>query len=107
MPEFTFSFEDDLTGFFKELGIRSLFSPDADFSPLTSEWIKADSIIHKAKIEVDSEGTKAAAATAMFAVAGCAPMFDAKEVILNRPFLFAIMHNETGLPVFTGCLNQI
>ena len=107
LPEFTFSFDQDLTTFFQELGIQKVFTNGADFSPLSSEQLKAEAVIHKARIEVDRKGTKAAAVTAMFAVAGCAPSFDLKYVELTRPFIFAIMHNETGLPVFTGIVNKL
>lgn len=107
MPEFSFSFEDDLTAYFRGLGIERLFSDAADFSPLTSEWIRAEAILHKARIEVDREGTKAAAVTGMIAVAGCIPSFDFKTVELNRPFVFSIMHNKTRLPVFTGVVNTL
>ena len=70
------------------------------------EWLKVDSIIHKAHIEVDRKGTKAAAVTMAFVVAGCAPSMDFKSVCLDRPFVYAIMDTETGLPVFTGIYNQ-
>lgn len=107
MPEFKGEFKTELTDLFMNMGITNIFSPEADFSPLSSEWLKADSIVHKARIEVDRKGTKAAAATAMFLVAGCVPMGNPKSVRLDRPFVYAIMHNETGLPVFTGITNYI
>ena len=107
MPEFNGEFRTDLTELLKDMGINKIFSSEADFSPLSSEVLRADSIIHKARIEVDRRGTKAAAATAMFVVAGCAPMSNPKVVRLDRPFIYAIMHNETGLTVFTGITNQI
>jgi serpin B len=107
MPEFKGEFRTELTELFKKMGIKRVFSAEADFSPISSEWLKADSIIHKARIEVDRKGTRAAAVTAMIAVAGCAPMDNPKTVRLDRPFIYAIIHNETGLPVFTGITNQI
>ena len=108
MPEFESSFNDDLTAFCREVGIEKVFTEEADFTPMSSEWLKADSIIHKARIEVNRQGTKASAVSAMVVVAGCAPDFDRmKYVELNRPFLYAIVHEETGLPVFTGILNRL
>ena len=106
MPEFKYDFGEDLTGLCKEFGINTLFTPEADFTPMSSEWLKVDSIIHKAHIEVDRKGTKAAAVTMAFVVAGCAPSMDFKSVCLDRPFVYAIMDTETGLPVFTGIYNQ-
>ena len=108
MPEFESSFNDDLTAFCREVGIEKVFTEEADFTPMSSEWLKADSIIHKARIEVNRQGTKASAVSAMVVVAGCAPDFDRMKCVeLNRPFLYAIVHEDTGLPVFTGILNRL
>lgn len=106
MPEFKYDFGEDLTGFCKEFGVSTLFTPEADFSPMSKEWLKVDSIIHKAHIEVDRKGTKAAAVTMAYVVVGCAPSMDFKTVCLDRPFVYAIMNTKTGLPVFTGIYNQ-
>ncbi len=85
-----------------------IFTDHADFSNMSTERLKLDSIIHKAKIEVNRQGTQAAAVTAGFGFAGCIPDFDEiKEVILDRPFAYAIIHNETGLPVFVGTVNTL
>ena len=107
LPEFKYSFDDDLTSFCKSLGINEIFSNLADFSPFSSARLKMDSIIHKARIEVDRNGTKAAAVTLDIVCAGCAPRFDYKIVELNRPFVYAIIHTKTGLPVFTGIVNKL
>ncbi|MBN1538928.1 MAG: hypothetical protein JW939_02200 [Candidatus Thermoplasmatota archaeon] len=52
---------------------------------------------HKAYIKVDEEGTTAAAATAFIMEAGTAMSFDA-----NRPFMYIIQDQETGLILFMG-----
>ena len=106
LPEFKVESKAELTKLFTDMGINKIFSEEADFSPLSSEWLRADSIVHKARIEVDRKGTKAAAATAMLLAAGCVPRSNPKIVRLDRPFIYAIMHNETGLPVFTGIMNS-
>ena len=81
LPEFKYSFGEDLNDYCKSIGIIRLFTDQADFSPLSSSWLKMDSITHKARIEVDRNGTKASAVTMGVACAGCAPRFDYK--ILN------------------------
>ena len=106
MFEFRYDFSIDLTAYLEGLGMTRIFTPSADFSPMTDEWIKAEGIIHKAHIEVDRKGTKAAAMTAMVMPDGCAPDFDIPSVRLDRPFIYAIIHNETGLPVFVGIVNK-
>lgn len=108
IPEFESSFNDDLAAFCREVGIEEIFTEQADFTPMSSEWLKVDSVIHKARIEVNRQGTKVSAVSAMDGLAGCIPNFDRmKYVKLNRPFLYAIVHEDTGLPVFTGILNRI
>ena len=106
MPEFNADFGKNLTELCKDLGINTVFTPEADFSPMSTEWLMIDSIIHKAHIEVDRKGTKAAAVTTAFMVCGCLPDMNYKSVVLNRPFLYAIMDTKTGLPVFTGIYNK-
>ena len=107
MPEFKYDFGKDLTSLFKTMGIEKLFSPQADFSPMSSEWLKMEAILHKAHIEVDSKGTKAAAVTIGIVTCGCAPVMEEyRTVTLDRPFIYAIIHNETGLPVFAGIMNH-
>ena len=67
-----------------------------------------DAIIHKAHIEVDRKGTKVAAVSMGVVVCGCAPSLEEyKSVRLDRPFIYAIVHNLTGLPVFAGIVNHI
>ena len=106
MPEFTFEFQENLNEVCKKFGIKELFENNADFSEMTTSNIKVDSIIHKARIELDRKGTKAAAASMMVCVAGCAPM-DFKSVILDRPFVYGIVNHNTGLPVFVGMVNKL
>jgi serpin B len=88
------------------LGAGLAFSrEDADFSGITAAtrlWI--DEVAHKAYIDVDEQGTEAAAATVM-AVAGArfaVPSPPPVEVTVDRPFLFAITDTATGLPLFLG-----
>jgi serpin B len=41
------------------------------------------------------------------AYGGCTLSFEYKVVNLDRPFVYAIMHNESGLPVFTGVIRKM
>ena len=107
MPEFCCDSKLNLKEYCKELGINTLFTDDADFSPASRERLKVDAILHKAHVEVDRKGTKAAAVTMAGVVcAGAAVMEEAKIVRLDRPFIYAVMHKETKLPVFVGIMNK-
>ena len=73
MPEFKFSYEAELSDFCRNRGIKTVFSDHADFTPMTEEWLKVESIAHKAVIKVDRSGTEAAAVTYAVMVTGCPP----------------------------------
>ena len=107
IPEFEFDFDAPLTEFCKELGITSIFEQNANLSKISEEVpLMVSDIKQKAKIKLDRHGTKAAAVTLAAVCAGCA-IFDRKSVILNRPFFFAIVHKDSGEPVFTGAVNKL
>ena len=110
MPEFTFNYTRELTPLFESMGISDLFRFGADFSPVlqSDRGLKVGSVLHKAFIDVNRQGTRAAAVTAMWVEEeGCAPEVEYEEVYLDRPFVFAIIHNRTGHPVFTGIVNRL
>ena len=106
LPAYRIEFEKDITDFCKALGIETAFTPGADFSPMIDEWLKVERILHKTFIQVDNNGTKAAALTCAPIACGCAGPFDYKEVTLDRPFVFAIMHDESLQPVFVGIVTR-
>lgn len=107
LPEFRYDFSESLKKLCESYGIQTIFSDHANFSPMSNEWLKVDDILHKAHIEVDRKGTKAAAVTASMMIGAGMPDFDRKRVILDRPFFYAIMHKMTGLPVFVGAVNAL
>jgi len=96
----------------KEMGIQQAFSDtEADFSKMaTSRYpVYIGDVIHKTHIELDENGTKAAAVTAVICKAtSCAPdMEEPIEIFLDRPFIYAIVSTDTGLPVFMGAVNSV
>jgi serpin B len=87
------------------LGMPLAFSPEADFSGITTaQRLRIDQVAHKAYIDVNEEGTEAAAATAVIMKASARFMKPEPpvEMIVDRPFLFAITDMESGLPLFLG-----
>ena len=107
MPEFKIEFSQELSGLCKAFGIKEAFTDHADFSPTSTYPLKLESVLHKAFIDVNQNGTRAAAVTLAFAVAGCLPPTDLKEVHLDRPFVFAIWDRIVGIPVFAGIVNHL
>ena len=113
MPEFKSDYGSELNKQLVNNGVTDAFNPDkADFTGIAKSEkgnIYISKVIHKTHIEVDRKGTKAAAATAVtMKVAGIAPMQDEpKEVICNRPYVYAIVDTVTMNPVFIGTVNNV
>ncbi len=110
IPEFTFDYTRELIPLFEAMGVEQLFRYGADFSPVldAEQRIKVSSVQHKAFIDVNRQGTRAAAVTAMWAEEeGAESPEEYEEVYLDRPFVFAIIHGKTGHPVFTGIVNHL
>ncbi|XP_042242678.1 uncharacterized protein LOC121879926 [Homarus americanus] len=95
--------KEELKEALQRLGIRDIFSDSADmsiFDPLRQ--LKVKETIHKAVIEVNEEGSEAAAATVGLIV----PLSGPLRFICNRPFLFFIHDNHTNNILFMGVYRQ-
>ncbi len=112
IPEFTYAYEKELSKDFTSLGVTDAFDGDlADFSKLgryEGANLFINGIFHKTYISLDRNGTKAAAVTAVeVANDSCAMPDRVETVILDRPFYYAIIDCNTGLPVFMGVVNSV
>ena len=100
----------DLVPALRAMGLKTVFSSDADFSDITGgRDLQPDMVVHKAFVEVAEEGTEAAAATAMrFKALGARPAPEPQPVVFraDRPFLFAILENTTRTVLFLGRLEN-
>lgn len=111
IPEFTYASDMNLTDSLKEMGMTHLFSSDtADLSGLgTSAMgnLYCDGVYQKTFIQVDRNGTKAAAVTWAVNKAESAAPMEPKYVYLDRPFVYAIVDTKTGLPLFVGVVTEM
>ena len=112
MPKFSYDFGLSLKDTLKAIGMPLAFdSEEADFSKMahyTYGNICIGDVIHKTFIAVDEKGTKAGAATSVSMASGsAAPVDEPKTVILDRPFVYMIIDNETRLPVFMGTVESV
>lgn len=103
LPKFKFTSRFDLARTLQAMGMKDAFG-NADFSGMTSsERVALQDVIHQAFVDVNEEGTEAAAATAVAVGATMAPVQTKKVVFrADHPFLFAIRHNESGTILFLG-----
>lgn len=105
LPKFKFETSYGLNGYLKDLGMVDAFG-NADFSGIDgTKELFISQVLHKAFIDVNEEGTEAAAATAVI-MAGRAPgPTEPPERITfncNHPFLFTLHHKETRSILFMG-----
>ena len=107
MPKFSIESEIDLKDCVKQLGAELIFdSGRADlsgFGQTEDGNVYVSKIFQKAKIDVDEEGTRAAAATMAVAVAESAEIVD-KEIILDSSFFWCVYDGETDVPLFMGTM---
>ena len=109
MPEFKTEYSVTLSNILQDMGMTDAFDADkADFSNMANSSPYISTVIHKTFIEVDRNGTKAAAATAVMVEDACMPEPEpVREVYCDRPYAYAIVDMETGLPVFLGTVENV
>jgi len=102
-PKFKLESKHDLVDNLKEIGLDDMFvAGKADFSGMDgTRNLYASSVVQKAFIEVNEEGSEAAAATGMVMMMRSMPA-PPQKFTCDRPFLFAIKDNLTGMVLFTG-----
>lgn len=104
LPKFSYEYEVSLNDPLKEMGIEEAFSPErANFLRLGRSFrgnIFIGDVLHKTFIAVDERGTRAGAVTKV--EMRDEAYLENKTVRLDRPFLYAVVETETGLPIFVG-----
>jgi serine protease inhibitor len=103
LPSFEVRGQAELPGPLALLGVRTLFTSDADFSPLTDTPLEVSTAVHEAVLRVDEQGLEGAAATAMvMRTASLVRESQPIRVDVDRPFLFLVRHKESGVLYFVA-----
>ena len=109
LPRFKMEYETSLKNALQNMGMAIAFNPDkADFRDLTAVKAFISDVKHKTFVEVNEEGTEAAAVTsvemrATSAIPNEEPPF---KMIVDRPFFFAISDRQTGTIIFMGAIQN-
>lgn len=103
LPKFEMTRQFSLASVLKSMGMTDAFSRGADFSGMSgSRDLFISAVIHKAYVDVNEEGTEAAAATAV-TVKLTSVLPDRRVVFrADHPFLFLIRDNKSGSILFIG-----
>jgi serpin B len=105
LPRFRMRGSIELSGVLAELGMAEAFDEDqADFSGMDGRqsWLYISRVIHKAFVDVDEQGTEAAAATAAIMLGRSISSFDPITFCADHPFLVVIREQVNGHILFLG-----
>ena len=109
LPKFKADYNIDLVKPLKQMGLKDCFiSGKANFTKMADNNagdIFISKVIHKTFIAVDTEGTKARAVTEV-EMMGKGIVSSEHNITLNHPFVYAIVDNETNLPLFIGTMTN-
>ena len=113
IPEFDYDYDVSLVRPLAALGVTDAFDEDlADFTGIgiadSGNNIFISEVLHNTHIELDREGTRAAASTVVIledAAAAPGVVQEARYVYCDRPFAYAIVDTETMNPMFIGTYN--
>ncbi|KAJ8956924.1 hypothetical protein NQ318_014343 [Aromia moschata] len=87
------------------MGVGDLFQYNSDFSMLSNQQVSLGAALHKAKIEVNEEGTKAAAATVLFSFRSSRPAEPA-QFVCNHPFIYMLYDKIQRAVLFAGIFRR-
>ena len=106
LPKFTMKKFYSLKSALVEMGMPMAFSDLADFNNMTED-VKISDVLHKTFIDVDEEGTEAAAVTAVV-MRTLSAMAPPSPIVFraDHPFTFYIGDRSTGTIIFLGALKS-
>jgi len=103
IPKFKMTAEFELAPVLESMGMRDAFGTGSDFSGMTgNKDLSISAVIHKAYVEVNEQGTEAAAATGIAMTTAMARPMQPEEFHADHPFLFLIRDQRSGAILFIG-----
>jgi serine protease inhibitor len=107
LPRFKFEYETTLEKALTAIGMGAAFdAAQSDFSGMSAERVVINQVKHKTFIEVNEEGTEAAAVTSVGVRTLSAPTVAPFQMVVDRPFFAAIRDNQTGTILFMGTVTE-
>ncbi|HBB32746.1 MAG TPA: proteinase inhibitor I4 serpin [Cyanobacteria bacterium UBA8803] len=107
LPRFKLDYDIQLNNVLSAMGMELAFSDRADFSHMTPASVTIDEVKHKTFVEVNEEGTEAAAVTSVTIVpTSIAISEEPFRMVVDRPFFCAIRDNQTGTVLFMGSIRE-
>jgi len=105
LPKFKIEYDTSLKNPLTTLGMGIAFSTGADFTKIAPNMLISE-VAHSTFIEVNEQGTEAAAATVVLMAPGGFSEDKSFNMEVNKPFFFAIEDSKTGEIIFTGIITE-
>lgn len=103
LPKFKLEYKKKLNDELKALGMGLAFSDFADFSRISQKYgLKISEVLHKTFVEVNEEGTEAAAVTSIGMELTGTGGPSKPYMRVDHPFIFAIREHQSGTIIFIG-----
>lgn len=102
-PKFKFETKFEVQDILRSMGITAVFGNEAELPGLSDSKVAVSRVKHIANVELDEEGTVAAALTSLEIMK--TSIFNPFEYNFNHPFVFFIRHQATGQLLFVGEVN--
>lgn len=100
VPKFKLEYAQELQDVFTKLGLGDMFS-SPNLANMADGHLLVSSVLHKSCMELNEDGAEAAAATTVVISRASNPIFH-----LSQPFLFALLDDNTQVPIFMGVINN-
>lgn len=98
---------ESLTEALRNMGVSDVFDSElSDLSGISENPLYVSNIVHKTFLQIDAEGTKAAAVTGTILFETTGVVENPKTVILDRPYLLVIYDTESSSILFCGTINN-
>jgi serine protease inhibitor len=106
-PRFKYEYDITMNSVLTEMGMGVAFTGAADFTGINRDGnLFIDFVKHKSFIEVNEEGTEAAAVTVVAVALTSVGQPQKVPFYVNRPFLYAITEKSTGAILFMGTVKN-
>uniref|UniRef100_A0A0A9YR10 Neuroserpin n=2 Tax=Lygus hesperus TaxID=30085 RepID=A0A0A9YR10_LYGHE len=106
LPRFKIEMTHDLNAALQKLGAADLFSSQANLSGMSESPLFVSQVKQKVFIEVNEEGTEAAAVTGVVNAGRSMAPPRRKTFIVNRPFSFVLINRRTTTQLFVGHITK-
>lgn len=105
LPRLEVTTKTELSKQLARLGVRTVFSRDADLSGISPAPLEVQAVLHEAVLKIDEDGLEGAAATAVMMRMVSMPT-RSERMVVDRPFLLVVRHAATGVVYFLARVTE-